>query len=148
MQRALTSDLGAAVAPDRCLRRLRVVIRGAVLGVGFRPFVYRLADEMKLAGWVLNSAQGVFIEADGEEAYLHEFLRRIGSEKPGIAHIQSMESSWLDPAGFTHFEIRKSTGGEKTTLILPDLATCPDCLREIQVPRDRRYRYPFTKCTN
>ena len=147
-ERAISSEIGAAVSPTRCLRRLRVVIRGAVQGVGFRPFVYRLASEMELSGWVLNSAQGVFIEVDGEEACLHEFLARLSSEKPAIAHIQSLESSWLDSAGFTHFEIRKSTSGEKTTLILPDLATCSDCLREIQDPRDRRYRYPFANCTN
>jgi hydrogenase maturation protein HypF len=148
MERTVTSEIGVAVAPSRCLRRLRVVIRGAVQGVGFRPFVYRVASEMELPGWVLNSAQGVFIEVDGEEASLQEFLVRIAREKPAIAHIQSMESSWLDPAGFPRFEIRESAGGEKTTLILPDLATCPDCLQEIQDPTDRRYRYPFTNCTN
>jgi len=148
MERALISETGATAAPERCLRRLRMVIRGAVQGVGFRPFVYRLANEMELSGWVLNSAQGVFIEVEGEESSLRDFLVRIAREKPAIAHIQSMESLLLDPAGFTHFEIRESRGGEKTTLILPDLATCPDCLREIQDPRDRRYRYPFTNCTN
>lgn len=129
-------------------RRLRTVIRGAVQGVGFRPFVYRLATQMGLAGWVINSAQGVFIEVDGPETLLREFLGRLQSERPAISYIQSIESSFLDPAGFSSFEIRESAGGEKTALILPDIATCPDCLREIRDPRDRRYRYPFTNCTN
>src|SRR5512146_1545306 len=130
------------------LHRLRIVVRGAVQGVGFRPFVYRLATELGLAGWVLNSAQGVFLEVEGPEALLREFLSRLQDEKPAIAYIQSLESSFLDSAGFRGFEIRESSGGEKTALILPDLATCPDCLREVRDPQDRRYRYPFTNCTN
>lgn len=129
-------------------RRLRTVIRGAVQGVGFRPFVYRLATELKLTGWVVNSAQGVFVEVDGPEPLLREFLVRIERDKPAIAYIQSIESSFLDAAGFAGFEIRESAGGEKTALILPDLSTCPDCLREIHDPGNRRYRYPFTNCTN
>ena len=130
------------------LRRLRVVIRGAVQGVGFRPFVYRLATQMGLPGWVINSAQGVFVEVEGAEERLHEFLRRIESDKPRISFIQSLESSFLDPAGFTRFEILTSEGGEKTALVMPDVATCSDCLAEINDPANRRYRYPFTNCTN
>jgi len=136
------------MAPDCRLRRLRLVIRGAVQGVGFRPFVYRLASEMGLAGWVLNSSEGVFIEVDGVETALRQFRERIEDEKPAIAHIQSFESFWLDAAGFNKFEIWESSGGQKTTVILPDIATCPDCLRDIQDPTNRRYRYPFTNCTN
>ncbi len=145
-QRA-ASDPGGSPRGER-QRRLRAVIRGAVQGVGFRPFVYRLATEMGLAGWVLNSAQGVFLEVDGAEPALREFAARLERDKPAIAYIQSMETSFLDPAGFTGFEIRESAGGEKAALIMPDLATCPDCLREIADPGDRRYRYPFTNCTN
>jgi hydrogenase maturation protein HypF len=129
-------------------RRLQVALRGAVQGVGFRPFVYRLAKEMGLPGWVINSAQGVFIEVEGEEPKLWEFLTRVQSEKPAISFIQSIESSFLDCLGFTDFEIRESSGGEKTALILPDIATCPDCLREINDRTNRRYHYPFTNCTN
>ena len=129
--------------------RIKIAIHGAVQGVGFRPFVYRLATELKLKGWVLNSAQGVFIEAEGPQAQLEEFLARLTRDKPPRAFIQSFESSWLDPVGYTEFEIRHSDeSGQKTAFILPDVATCPDCLREIFDPNDRRYRYPFTNCTN
>lgn len=128
--------------------RLRVVLRGVVQGVGFRPFVYRLATGLSLPGWVVNSSQGVFIEVEGDESSLRAFLRRLEAEKPSISYIQSLESCFLDPVGFTTFEIRESADGAKTALILPDLATCPDCLRDINDPEDRRYRYPFTNCTN
>lgn len=129
--------------------RLRLVIRGAVQGVGFRPFVYRLATELGLTGWVLNSAQGVFIEAEGAWETLQQFVRQIEEEKPPRAFIQSMEQSVLDPVGYTTFEIRHSEqSGEKSVLILPDIATCTDCLRELFDPADRRYRYPFINCTN
>lgn len=129
-------------------QRLRMVIRGAVQGVGFRPFVYRLAKELGLPGWVSNTAAGVFIEVEGETELLREFQRRVEQEKPAIAFIQSLESSFLDAAGFNGFEIRESSGGEKTVLVLPDIATCPQCLAEILDRNDRRYRYPFTNCTN
>jgi hydrogenase maturation protein HypF len=134
---------------DKRCQRLRVIIRGAVQGVGFRPFVYRLAAELKLSGWVNNSPQGVHIEVEGEQSRLQEFLLRIPSEKPPRSSIQSLESSFLDPVGFDHFDIRRSdTAGEKNTLVLPDIATCPDCIRDIFDPADRRYLYPFTNCTN
>jgi hydrogenase maturation protein HypF len=129
--------------------RLRVVIRGAVQGVGFRPFVYRLATELGLVGWVNNSPQGVFIEVEGDQKRLESFLLRIEPEKPPRSFIQSLESSFLDPKGFTRFEIRESdSAGEKTALVLPDIAVCPDCLNDISDPDNRRYRYPFTNCTN
>ncbi|GIV16504.1 MAG: carbamoyltransferase [Armatimonadota bacterium] len=129
--------------------RIRLVIRGAVQGVGFRPFIYRLATEIGLKGWVVNSAQGVFIEVEGEQQTLQQFVRRVETEKPPRAFIQSLEQSVLDPVGYTTFEIRHSEeGGEKSALILPDIATCPDCLRELFDPNDRRYLYPFTNCTN
>jgi hydrogenase maturation protein HypF len=129
--------------------RLKIVIHGAVQGVGFRPFVYRLATELHLKGWVLNSAQGVFIEVEGTKEELEEFLRRLPRERPPRAFIQSLEHSWLDPVGYRVFEIRHSDkSGQKSAFILPDIATCSDCLREIFDPHDRRYRYPFTNCTN
>jgi hydrogenase maturation protein HypF len=90
----------------------------------------------------------VFIEVEGNEAQLHCFLERLESETPAISSIQSLEASFLDPVGYSSFEIRESSGGKKTALILPDIATCPDCLREISDPGNRRYRYPFTNCTN
>ena len=128
--------------------RVHVAIRGAVQGVGFRPFVYRLARELGLHGWVNNSAAGVFVEAEGRTAVVRELVRRIEDDKPDIAIIQSLEATFLDPVGYSEFEIRASTGGEKSVLVMPDLATCPQCLNDIFDPANRRYRYPFTNCTN
>ena len=129
--------------------RLAVAIRGAVQGVGFRPFVYKLTAEMQVNGWVSNTSQGVFIEVEGTKETLNRFLLRLQKEIPPRAFIQSLEFSFLDPIGFEKFEIRKSdAGGAKTSIILPDIATCPDCLKEIFSPLNRRYLYPFTNCTN
>jgi len=128
--------------------RLKMTIRGAVQGVGFRPFVYRLAVELELNGWVNNTARGVFVEVEGAREKLDQFLLRVEREKPAISFIQSLESSFVDPVGYTGFEIRRSEGGEKTALVLPDIAICPECLREIFDPANRRFRYPFTNCTN
>ncbi len=130
------------------IERLRVSIRGAVQGVGFRPFVYRLAAELSLPGWVVNSAAGVVVEVEGAPAVLRAFLVRLERERPPRAVVQGLEPCWLDPAGFERFEIRHSQDGEKRTLILPDIAPCDDCLRELRDPSDRRYRYPFINCTN
>ena len=131
------------------ITRLKIAVRGAVQGVGFRPFVHRLAVELGLAGWVNNSSQGVFIEAEGPRAALEQFLLRLQTGKPPRSFIQSLESWWLDPVGFADFQIRPSdAGGGKTAIIMPDLATCPDCLREIFDPRNRRHLYPFTNCTH
>jgi hydrogenase maturation protein HypF len=129
--------------------RLKLTVRGAVQGVGFRPFVHRLAAGLGLAGWVNNSPQGVFIEVEGPRAALEQFLLRLEAEKPPRSFIQSLEAAWLDATGFKDFAIRPSeTGGDRTALVLPDIATCPDCLREIFDPHNRRYRYPFTNCTH
>ena len=129
--------------------RVKLTLRGAVQGVGFRPFVHRLANELAVTGWVNNSPQGVFVEAESPRPALEQFVRRLESEKPPRSFIQSMETTWHEPVGFEKFEIRPSEiGGYKTTLVLPDIATCPDCLREIRDPANRRYRYPFTNCTN
>ena len=136
-----------AATTDRT--RLKACIHGAVQGVGFRPFIFRLAAELGLAGWVKNTAQGVFLEVEGPRSALEQFLLRLESEKPPRSFIQSLEASWLDPAGCTGFEIRESdSSGDKTALVLPDIATCPDCLREIFDPANRRYLYPFTNCTH
>jgi hydrogenase maturation protein HypF len=129
--------------------RLRLQVRGAVQGVGFRPFVYRLATEMGLPGWVNNSPQGVFIEVEGDKSDLDTFLLRLERDKPRVASIASIEPIYLDPAGYAAFEIRPSDEkGERSALILPDIATCPECLRDISDPANRRYLYPFTNCTN
>ncbi len=129
--------------------RLRLRLRGAVQGVGFRPFVYRLATELRLSGWVMNSPQGVLIEVEADKQSLDTFLLRIERERPPRASIQSLESSFLDATGLTAFFIRESDGsGATTAVVLPDIATCEDCLREVFDPTDRRYLYPFTNCTN
>lgn len=129
--------------------RLRLIVRGAVQGVGFRPFVYRLATELKLTGWTSNSVQGAWIEVEGQRNTLEEFVSRLTEEKPPRSFIQSLELSWLDPVGYATFEIRQSTAyGLKTALVMADIATCADCVREIFDPLNRRYRYPFTNCTN
>lgn len=129
--------------------RLRLAIRGAVQGVGFRPFIYRLATELNLTGWINNSPQGVTIEVEASPDKLEQFRLRVESEKPPRAFIQSLEASYLDARGFTSFEIRESEqGGKKTAIVLPDIATCGDCQQEVFDPVNRRYRYPFTNCTN
>ncbi|MDQ7849365.1 MAG: carbamoyltransferase HypF [Armatimonadota bacterium] len=136
-------------AQESPAQRLRVTIRGAVQGVGYRPFVYRLATETGLAGWVSNTTQGVFIEVEGPQEALRAFLRRVQRERPPRAAVVSLDAVYLDAVGFVGFQIRESTvEGARTVAVLPDIATCPDCLRELFDPRDRRYRYPFINCTN
>jgi hydrogenase maturation protein HypF len=129
--------------------RLKIAVRGAVQGVGFRPFVHRLAGELGLAGWVNNSSQGVFLEAEGPRGRLEEFLARLQTEKPPRSFIESLECWWLDGTGCAGFEIRASkSGGGKTAIIMPDLATCAQCVEEMLDARDRRFMYPFTNCTH
>jgi hydrogenase maturation protein HypF len=131
------------------MARLKMTVRGAVQGVGFRPFVHRLATGLGLAGWVNNSSEGVLLEVEGLRQTVENFLLRLEAEKPPRSFIQSLEAAWLDPAGYKTFEIRASEeGGEKTALVPPDIATCPDCLREIFEPGNRRHLYPFANCTN
>ncbi|OGX37422.1 MAG: carbamoyltransferase HypF [Omnitrophica WOR_2 bacterium RIFCSPHIGHO2_02_FULL_68_15] len=128
--------------------RLRVAVHGAVQGVGFRPFIYRLAVALGLAGWVRNGPRGVLVEIEGAPAAVESFLARLETEAPPSARLQQIESSWCPPTGGASFEIRPSElGQDLTAWALPDLATCPDCLRELFDPADRRYRYPFTNCT-
>lgn len=136
----------ALVAPAE---RIRVQIQGAVQGVGFRPFVYRLAQELALDGFVCNSAQGVVVEVEGPRDVLETFLARLQAEAPPAAWIESLQVSRLAAAGTRGFHIQTSRDqGPKSALILPDLATCPRCLAEVLDPQDRRYRYPFTNCTD
>ncbi|MBP9900022.1 MAG: carbamoyltransferase HypF [Verrucomicrobia bacterium] len=150
--------VGSSALPPQCVNtnpangqcpRLKLAVRGVVQGVGFRPFVHRLATELGLTGWVNNSAQGVFIEVEGRRMALDQFLLRLETEKPPRSFIQSKEAIWLAAGGYPNFEIRASEpGGAKTALILPDLATCPACRREISDPTNRRHQYPFTNCTH
>jgi hydrogenase maturation protein HypF len=129
--------------------RLRLQVSGLVQGVGFRPYVYRLAGELALQGWVRNDASGVAIEVEGDRPPLEQFLLRLPREAPRLASVQAVASTWLPAQGDAVFEIRGSeAGGERTVPVLADLAPCPDCLREIADPADRRHGYPFTNCTS
>ncbi len=131
------------------LLRRKVKITGAVQGVGFRPFVYRLALELNLKGTVANTAAGVFIDVEGSSSDIVSFTRRVQEEAPSVSMIEKVESVDIsDPAGFTEFTIiRSEHSGDRTVTILPDLATCPKCLEDIRDPQNRRYRYSFTNCT-
>ena len=129
--------------------RTRLTIEGIVQGVGFRPFIYNLAQQHHLKGYVLNNPQGVQVEIEGEPVDLKEFLKALPESLPPQAHIVSIKEETLPPCNFTNFEIRESSVAEKrTALISPDLAICKDCLHELFNRRDRRYRYPFINCTN
>jgi hydrogenase maturation protein HypF len=128
---------------------LRIKIEGAVQGVGFRPFVYRLATELGLKGWVNNSASGVEMELEGESELLDQFKERLPVEKPSLAFIDKIDYADSTYHGYSDFTITHSDQtGRKQVLMLPDIAICPDCLKEIFDPSNRRYRYPFTNCTN
>jgi hydrogenase maturation protein HypF len=136
-------------APGLSVRRLRLLVRGAVQGVGFRPFVFRLARQLSLRGLVRNSGQGVCVEVEGEPGVLDEFLRLLTEQPPARSYLQCVEKSWLPSTGFEDFRIDSSDAeAAKTTSITPDLATCGDCVREILDARNRRFRYPFTNCTH
>ena len=128
--------------------RRRIRVRGIVQGVGFRPAVYRLASERGLGGWVLNDAEGVLIELEGLPERIDDLLAALRESPPPLAQVTSIECAEAAPRGETVFGIAPSAGGEKTALISPDMAICPDCLRELLDPRDRRFRYPFINCTN
>ena len=129
--------------------RCRIIVKGTVQGVGFRPFIYNLAQALGLTGFVLNDARGVVIEAEGDIEKITWLVEAIKSRPPRLARIVSVDQEELDPAGYLKFEIVHSTGEqEKEALIPPDVALCPDCARETFDPRDRHYQYPFTNCTN
>jgi hydrogenase maturation protein HypF len=129
--------------------RKSVRVRGVVQGVGFRPFVYRLATQNSLGGHIGNDTDGVIIEIEGAESAVADFLRRLTSEAPPISRIDSVQVAELAPIGESAFTIVHSQVlGKVSTGIPADAATCVDCLRELLDPRDRRYRYPFLNCTN
>lgn len=130
-------------------KRERLTVEGAVQGVGFRPFVYRLARELGLAGYVLNTPAGVIIEIEGASHPLEAFKKALQERKPPQARILRLDNTPLPADGEHGFTIRQSeTGTETTALMLPDFAVCTDCLQEMNDPADRRHRYPFINCTN
>ncbi len=131
--------------------RLRLRVRGVVQGVGFRPFVYRLAHRLELRGWVLNDGDGVLIEASGSGAALDALPAALVSECPPAGRVDAIVELARGPADAIAdgFVIHDSPqGGDITTLISPDLAVCDDCLRELSDPTDRRYGYPYINCTH
>lgn len=126
-----------------------VRVKGIVQGVGFRPYVYGLAEKWGLTGWVLNDNQGVQIWLEGDRGSLHAFLEELRTSPPRLAHIVDLEVGAKRPEGFAGFSILQSSGQQRReVLISPDVAICDDCRRELFDPQDRRYRYPFTNCTN
>jgi len=130
---------------------VHISVRGVVQGVGFRPFVYRLANRHNLKGWVCNTSEDVSIEVEGEAEAIEQFLRDLTQKAPPRASIEDVTTRRLpdNHSKYENFEIRHSVAEEsKYQLVSPDIATCRDCLGEILHSDDRRYRYPFTNCTN
>ncbi len=125
---------------------LSISIKGIVQGVGFRPFVFNLANELSISGFVTNTSEGVIINAEGDNLDL--FIGRLKAGAPPLAKIVSMESVPAEFRGYTDFTIRESTESGSFTLVSPDVSICDDCLRELFDGKDRRYLYPFINCTN
>lgn len=135
-------------ASDCKIARL-IRIRGVVQGVGFRPFVYRLAFEHGVHGWVLNGEAGVLIHAEGTERELQVFVQQLTKQAPPAAIISDVEVQSAEPEGLSDFTIHESERREKPTVrISPDLPVCNECLRELFDPENRRYQYPYINCTN
>jgi hydrogenase maturation protein HypF len=129
--------------------RVRARVEGTVQGVGFRPFVYRLAREEELAGYVLNDERGVLLEVEGDPAAVDRFLGRVRSEAPPLAAVARVSCDSVAAEGSREFRIVESARrGDPDALVAPDTTTCADCLSELWDPADRRYRYPFINCTN
>ncbi|MGW6789954.1 carbamoyltransferase HypF [Streptomyces chartreusis] len=138
----------AAVAQDPPHRR-RVLVRGVVQGVGFRPYVYGLATELALVGHVTNTPEGVVAEVEGTVAAVARFCDRLAVQAPPLARVESVDHQELPAAGGEAFTILASrSGGPVRTLVSPDTATCADCLAELADPADRRHRHPFVNCTH
>jgi hydrogenase maturation protein HypF len=137
---------------DHTLQRIHVRVSGIVQGVGFRPFVYGLARRFALNGFVGNDNLGVFIEIEGDEANITGFIDALIGSPPPLAHIEAVQQTTIAPQGSTTFTIVESDLNSQQasahTLVSPDLCICDDCLRELLDPANRRYRYPFTNCTN
>jgi len=124
-------------------------VRGVVQGGGFRPFVYRLAHEHGLKGWVRNTSGSVDIEVEGKGEPINSFLSDLKTKAPPMAHIETVKATFHSPKGYTQFQIEPSLSREgQYQLVSPDIATCDECKQEIFSPTDRRFGYPFTNCTN
>ena len=141
--------MATALEPGPVVAGRRIEVRGTVQGVGFRPWVYRLAREEGIRGRVRNDGGGVTIEAFGAETVLARFMRRLGAEAPPAARVLEHRDQAIGVEPVPDFAIVASRDeGARRCSIPPELATCPDCLAEVFDPADRRYRYPFTNCTN
>ncbi|MCI9494586.1 MAG: carbamoyltransferase HypF [Adlercreutzia mucosicola] len=125
-------------------------VKGIVQGVGFRPFVYRMAKKYLINGWVLNAADGVYVHAEGESKLVDEFIMELSDNPPAASRVEEIDIKEVPLEDFDSFEIRFSDDEAvaETTLVSPELATCADCVNELFNPNDRRYRYPFINCTN
>ncbi len=133
----------------RAIRRTQARVQGTVQGVGFRPYVYRLAREHGLSGFVFNDSRGVLLEVEGEAAAVETFLMRLAHDAPPLAVVERVVAEEREPRGGTVFVIRESPpAGVIDAPVAPDIATCQDCLRELADRHNRRYRYPFINCTN
>jgi len=137
---------------NKKLIRCHIEVSGIVQGVGFRPYIYRIAKDLDLPGFVANTAAGVIIEVDGSKQEIEQFVRAIHNEKPPLASIDTLtaDSSEIDPASrYNSFEIQASIGaGDRIGPITPDTDVCDNCLKELYSPADRRYLYPFINCTD
>jgi hydrogenase maturation protein HypF len=127
---------------------VRIRVTGVVQGVGFRPFVWRLASELQLAGWVKNDAAGVEIHAEGGPEALSELARRVHADAPPLARVDTVTSRPAEATGHANFSISESSGGKVSTTIGHDTAPCAACLAELFDPASRRYRHPFITCTH
>lgn len=131
------------------MRRMQIQAKGIVQGVGFRPFIYSIANRFNLSGYVFNDTGGVIVEVEGDDKVLDEFFRVIREDSPPLAQIESIERSFLPLMGYREFTIRDSKSlQDKSALIPPDISICKDCLKEMLNPIDRRFLYPFINCTN
>lgn len=141
--------MGAAPLVEGVARRVRIAVEGTVQGVGFRPYVFRLATGIGLGGFVRNDASGVTIEVEGEQARIDEFLSRLVGEAPSYARVSHVAVEATRVFGTTAFEVAtSSSNGSARASIPPDLCTCDACLAELFDPTNRRYRYAFINCTN
>jgi hydrogenase maturation protein HypF len=140
--------MNAVSTPDERVRH-RIRVAGVVQGVGFRPFVHRLATDLDLAGHVGNDVLGVFVEVEGPSTSVAKFEVCILSDAPALARIYEVETKTIEPFGEHGFRIAESrSNGTARTFVSPDISVCDDCLREMWDPADRRFRYPFINCTN
>lgn len=134
---------------DTDLYCVKILVRGIVQGVGFRPFVYQEAVKNSLTGWVRNTSSGVEIEICGTRKCVEQFLHTLQNNPPPLARLDHIKVTETPPNGATEFLILESTDSESQFLpVSPDISICEDCLRELSDPNDRRYRYPFINCTN